>query len=289
MPGMTVLENLMLGVPKPQRFGMVDWAAVELSVAPLVKRLGIRSDLHAPVRGLSAAENWLISICRALVRKARLIVMDEPTASLSDAESERLFAIIRDLSASGVAVLYVSHRLDEILGLCDSVTVFRDGQLAASFDREALNREHLVTAIVGHANEPTLALTAPKRADKPVLTVANLRRLPSVRDISFSVHAGEVLGLGGLVGSGRTELARLIFGAERCESGTMVLDGAAYKPRSPVQAVKAGIGYVPEERRADGLLLTKSIAFNLSLANLDKVIFAPMLPLISAGARSPEV
>lgn len=286
VPGMTVLENLMLGVPKPQRFGMVDWAAVELSVAPLVKRLGIRSDLHAPVRGLSAAENWLISICRALVRKARLIVMDEPTASLSDAESERLFAIIRDLSASGVAVLYVSHRLDEILGLCDSVTVFRDGQLAASFDREALNREHLVTAIVGHANEQTLALTAPKRADKPVLTVANLRRLPSVRDISFSVHAGEVLGLGGLVGSGRTELARLIFGAERCESGTMVLDGAAYKPRSPVQAVKAGIGYVPEERRADGLLLTKSIAFNLSLANLDKVIFAPMLPLISARARS---
>jgi ribose transport system ATP-binding protein len=286
VPGMTVLENLMLGVPKPQRFGMVDWAAVELSVSTLVKRLGIRSDLHAPVRGLSAAENWLISICRALVRKARLIVMDEPTASLSDAESERLLAIIRDLSASGVAVLYVSHRLSEILGLCDVVTVLRDGQIAASFRRDELTRERLVKAIVGHDTEPPLALTTPGLADKPVLTVANLCRLPSVRDVSFSVHAGEVLGLGGLVGSGRTELARLIFGAERCESGAMVLDGAVYKPRSPVQAVKAGIGYVPEERRSDGLLLTKSIAFNLSLANLEKVIFAPMLPLISTKARS---
>ncbi|MGV8989502.1 MAG: sugar ABC transporter ATP-binding protein [Cypionkella sp.] len=286
VPGMTVLENLMLGVPKPQRFGMVDWAAVERTVAPLVKQLGIRSDLHAPVRGLSAAENWLISICRALVRKARLIVMDEPTASLSDAESERLFAIIRDLSASGVAVLYVSHRLDEILGLCDSVTVFRDGQLAASFGRADLTRDRLVKAIVGHDTEETPVLTAAVLGEKPMLSVANLRRLPAVRDISFSVHAGEVLGLGGLVGAGRTELARLIFGAEHVESGTMVLDGAAYKPRSPVQAVKAGIGYVPEERRADGLLLTKSIAFNLSLANLDKVIFAPMWPLVSGKARS---
>ena len=286
VPGMTVLENLMLGVPKPQRFGMVDWAAVELSVAPLVKRLGIRSNLYAAVRGLSAAENWLISICRALVRKARLIVMDEPTASLSDAEAERLMAIIRDLSASGVAVLYVSHRLDEILGLCDSVTVFRDGQLAATFNRSDLNRECLVTAIVGHAPEQAAILTVPTVAAKPMLSVANLSRLPSVRDVSFSVHAGEVLGLGGLVGAGRTELARLIFGADHCDSGTMMLDGAAHRPRSPVQAVKAGIGYVPEERRADGLLLTKSIAFNLSLANLDKVIFAPMLPLISTTARS---
>ena len=286
VPGMTVLENLMLGVPKPQRFGMVDWAAVEVSVAPLVRRLGIRSDLHAPVRGLSAAENWLISICRALVRKARLIVMDEPTASLSDAEAERLFAIIRDLAASGVAVLYVSHRLDEILGLCGRVTVFRDGQLAATFRRSDLNRDRLVTAIVGHAPEQTSAQTTPKLANTPMLSVANLRRQPSVRDVSFSVHPGEVLGFGGLIGAGRTELARLIFGADRCDNGTMLLDGAAYKPRSPVQAVKAGIGYVPEERRADGLLLTKTIAFNLSLANLDKVIFGPMLPLISIKARS---
>lgn len=286
VPGMTVLENLMLGVPKPKRFGMVDWASVERSVAPLVARLGIRSELHAPVRGLSAAENWLISICRALVRKARLIVMDEPTASLSDAEAERLLAIIRELSISGVAVLYVSHRLDEVLGICDSVTVFRDGHLAASLDRGDLTRDRLVTAIVGHAVEETPALTAPELAEKPMLHVTNLCRLPSVRDVSFQVRSGEVLGLGGLVGAGRTELARLIFGADRRDGGTMALDGTPYDPRSPGHAVKAGIGYVPEERRADGLLLGKSIAFNLSLANLDKVIFGPMLPFISPKARS---
>jgi ribose transport system ATP-binding protein len=263
VPGMTVLENLMLGVPKPSRLGLVDWAAVEREVAPLLARLGIKSPLHAPVRGLPAAENWLISICRALVRKARLIVMDEPTASLSDAEAARLFDIIRDLAASGVAVLYVSHRLDEVLDLCDRVTVFRDGRLAADFDRAALTRASLVAAIVGH---------------DPV-------RAPAVRDVSLSVRAGEVLGIGGLVGAGRTELARLIFGAEQAQGGTMVLDGAPHRPRSPTEAVRAGIGYVPEERRSDGLLLTKSVAFNLSLANLDKVILSAAFPIISR-ARS---
>jgi ribose transport system ATP-binding protein len=286
VPGMSVLENLMLGVPKPQRFGLVDWAAVRREVAPLVRRLGIRSDLNAPVRGLSAAENWLISICRALVRKSRLIVMDEPTASLSDAESERLFAIIRDLAASGVAVLYVSHRLDEVLDLCDRVTVFRDGSPAGAFRRAELNRELLVRSIIGHAATKTPALTAPALSGPPVLTLTNLCRAPFVRDVSLSVRSGEVLGLGGLVGSGRTELARLIFGADRAEGGTMVLGGAPYRPRLPTQAVKAGVGYVPEERRADGLLLSKSIGFNLSLANLDKVVTAPFLPLISSARRT---
>ena len=286
VPGMNVLENLMLGVPKPTRLGLVDWAAVERDVAPLVTRLGIRSDLHAPVRGLSAAENWLISICRALVRKARLIVMDEPTASLSGAEAERLFTIVRDLSASGVSVLYVSHRLDEILDLCDRVTVFRDGALAGNYARHELTRDLLVKAIVGHERTQNAATFAAVPAGAQVLTVANLRRLPFVSDVSLSVSVGEVLGLGGLVGAGRTELARLIFGADRAESGTMTLGGSPFAPHSPAQAVKAGIGYVPEERRADGLLLTKSIAFNLSLANLDKVVISPALPFISAGKRS---
>ena len=131
VPGMTVLQNIMLGVPKTTRFGLVDWRAIARDVAPIAKRVGITAPLNANVKGLSTAENWLINICRALVRKARLIVMDEPTASLSASESERLFAIIRDLSASGVAVLYVSHRLDEILDLCDRVTVFRDGRSVA--------------------------------------------------------------------------------------------------------------------------------------------------------------
>ena len=129
IPGMNVIQNIMLGLPKKTRFGMIDWRAIARDVEPIARRVGISAPLFANVKGLSTAENWLINICRALVRKARLIVMDEPTASLSTSESEKLFAIVRDLSRSGVAVLYVSHRLNEILELCGAVTVFRDGPL----------------------------------------------------------------------------------------------------------------------------------------------------------------
>lgn len=286
VPGMTVLENIMLGVPKARRFGMVNWRAVAAKVRPIADRVGITAPLDAPVRGLPTSENWLISICRALVHKARLIVMDEPTASLSAAEAERLFGIIRDLSASGVAILYVSHRLDEILDLCDNVTVFRDGELAAEIKREDLDRAGLVRAIVGAelARSPHL-----EHRDEPsgpvVLKATGLSRAPAVRGVDIELRGGEVVGLAGLVGAGRSELARLIFGADHADAGQMELEGAPFTPRSPAQAVRAGIGYVPEERRADGLLLTKSIAFNLTLANLGKVIAAPAVPLVSGRKR----
>ena len=286
VPGMTVLENIMLGVPKERKFGLVDWKTIAARVRPIAARVGIRADLNAAVRGLSTSENWLISICRALVHEARLIVMDEPTASLSAAESTRLFEIVRDLSGSGVAILYVSHRLDEITDLCDRVTVFRDGTLADRIGRDDLTRERLVHAIIGaelerqphldHRGEPMGA---------PMLVLRGLARAPVVKGVDLELRRGEVLGLGGLVGAGRTELARLIFGADRPDAGAMDLDGGHYRPRSPGHALKAGVGYVPEERRADGLLLTKSISFNLTMANLNKVILAPGLPIVSSRKR----
>lgn len=289
IPGMTVLQNIMLGIPKRSRFGLVDWRAIARDVAPIADRVGITAPLDASVKGLSTAENWLINICRALVRKARLIVMDEPTASLSASESERLFAIVRDLSASGVSVLYVSHRLTEILDLCHRVTVFRDGRLVQEFDRCNLTRQRLVEAIVGgkSAKEPPIRRSAVGR--KVALRVENLARLPRVRGVSFDLHEGEVLGLGGLVGAGRTELVRLIYGADRPDTGTMALDGAPFAPRTPHAAVKAGLGLVPEERRAEGLILTKSVSFNVSLANLKRIILSPALPLISHRAQSSLV
>ena len=149
VPGMTVLENIMLGVPKKTHFGVVDWRAIAKDVAPIAARVGVRAPLDADAKGLSTAENWLISITRALVLKARLIVMDEPTAALSAAEAERLFSIIRDLRRSGVAVLYVSHRLDEILELCKRVTVFRDGRSVAELAGADMTRQAIVEAIVG--------------------------------------------------------------------------------------------------------------------------------------------
>lgn len=286
VPSMTVLQNIMLGTPKKTRFGLVDWVAIARDVAPLVKRLGIRARLDAKVRSLSTAESWMVSICRALVHKARLIVMDEPTASLSVGESERLFEIIQDLSRSGVAVLYVSHRLDEILRLCDRVTVFRDGESIANFDRAQLSHAVLVEAIVGHSAALESPIERRKSAGSPILTVSNLVRLPRVNDVSFSLFRGEVLGIGGLVGAGRSELVRLIYGVDRIDAGTITLDGRNFAPRRPTDAYHAGIGLVPEERRAEGLLLHKSVAFNLSLANLRSLTLSPFLPIVSPARRN---
>ena len=286
VPGMSVLQNIMLGIPKRSRLGMVDWRTISRDVEPIARRVGVTAPLNANVKGLSTAENWLINICRALVRNARLIVMDEPTASLSESEAERLFAIVRDLSASGVSVLYVSHRLDEILSLCNRVTVFRDGQSTALLENKDITRQNLVEAIVGGKAPEEKPFERVVGGRKSVLHVENLTRTPRVNGVSFDLHEGEVLGLGGLVGAGRTELVRLIYGADRAESGVMTLDGKPFAPSAPHAAVKAGLGLVPEERRAEALLLTKSVAFNLSLANLKSIIFSPAMPLISGRART---
>lgn len=284
VPGMTVLENIMLGLPKKTRFGMVNWKAIAREIEPVARRVGITAPLNAEVKDLSTAENWLINICRALIRKARLIVMDEPTASLSAAESEKLFRIIEDLRDSGVAILYVSHRLDEILRLCHRVTVFRDGNSVDVIEKRELTRSRLVHAIVGGAVEHLSHDKSAVQRDV-ALSVKGLTRLPKVNDVSLDLHAGEVLGIGGLVGAGRSELVRLIYGADRPDGGTMVLNGKAFAPKSPAQAVKSGMGLVPEERRAEGLLLTKSVAFNLQLSNLLNIVRSPALPLVDYRKR----
>jgi ribose transport system ATP-binding protein len=285
VPGMTVLENIMLGLPKKTRFGVVDWPAIAREIAPVAERVGVRAPLGANVKGLSTAENWLINITRALVRKSRLIVMDEPTAALSPAESERLFAIIRDLRRSGVSVLYVSHRLDEILELCQRVTVFRDGRSVAELDGAALTRQGLVEAIVGGAVEALEKVAVTAALGDIALSARGLGRAPKVVDVSFDLRKGEVLGLGGLVGAGRSELARLLFGADRPDRGGMILNGLPYAPKSPAAAVRAGLGLVPEERRAEGLILSKSLAFNVSLANLNAIVVGAIAPLISRRRR----
>ncbi len=279
---MTVMENIMLGLPKKTRFGLVDWKAIAAEIAPIADRVGLKAPLTAKAKSLSTAEIWLINICRALVRKARLIVMDEPTASLSASEAERLFSIIEDLSRSGVAILYVSHRLDEILRLCGRVTVFRDGSGVAEIEGDDLTRASLVNAIVGgevHQIPPDKRINHDKGT--VALKVRGLTRLPRVKGVDFDLHDGEVLGIGGLVGAGRTELARLIYGVDGVDAGTMELKGRQFAPRSPSDAVKAGLGLVPEERRSEALLLTKSVAFNMQLSNLARIVQNPVFPLIN--------
>ena len=285
VPGMTVIENIMLGMPKKTRFGVVDWGAIAKDVGPIAARVGVAAPLDANAKGLSTAENWLINIARALVLKARLIVMDEPTAALSAAEAERLFSIIHDLRRSGVAVLYVSHRLDEILELCQRVTVFRDGRSVAELAAPDLTRPAMVEAIVGGAVETPVIRANARSVSERVLSVRDLARAPKVKGVSFDLRKGEVLGLGGLVGAGRTELARLLFGVDRPQTGSMTLEGKPYAPRSPADGVKSGVGFVPEERRVEGLILSKSLAFNVGLANLQSIIFHQALPFISGSRR----
>ena len=285
VPGMTVVQNIVLGLPKRSRFGLVDWRAIARDVAPVARRVGITAPLFSAAKGLPAAENWLIDICRALVRKARLIVMDEPTALLSASESERLFAIVEDLARSGIAVLYVSHRLEEVVRLCRRVTAFRDGRSVAEIGRARLTRPALVEAIVGRNVERLAKTPTSNRSRGVVLSVRALVRQPRVRGVSFDLHRGEVLGIGGLVGAGRTELLRLIYGADKTDAGTVALDGKPFAPRSPAQAVKAGLGLVPEKRRADGLVVGRSVAFNLQLSNLARIVRSPVLPLVDRRRR----
>ena len=206
VPKFTGRQNMTLGLWPTRGPGLVDWAGMRTLTDDVAPRLDISFSLDVAVEKLSVAERWLVSIGRALVRRARLIVMDEPTASLSADEAERLFRIIRELAASGVALLYVSHRLDEIISLCDRVTVFKDGRSVASVERATMSKAELIRAIVG--GDTVAAAEAPagrgERAGS-ILEVRHLRRLPAVRDLSLEVHAGEVLGLAGLVGAGRTE------------------------------------------------------------------------------------
>ncbi len=285
VPSMTVVQNIMLGLPKRSRFGLIDWRAIARDVAPVARRIGITAPLLTDVKRLSTAENWLISICRALIRKARLIVMDEPTASLSAGESEKLFTIVEDLAHSGVAVLYVSHRLDEIMRLCHRVTAFRDGRSVAEIGRSKLMRPALVEAIVGRNVERFAKTPASSRSRDVALSVRGLVRQPRVKGVSFDLRRGEVLGIGGLVGAGRTELVRLVYGADKADAGMMSLGGSPFAPRSPAQAARAGLGLVPEERRAEGLVLSKSVAFNLHLSDLARIVRGPLLPLLDSRRR----
>lgn len=282
VPKFSPVQNIMLGLPKSKRLGIfLDEGAMRRRVEAAVARLGLMFPLNEPVERRTVAERWLISIARALVTDARLIAMDEPTASLSEREAQRLFRVIRKLADDGVAVLYVSHRLNEILELCDRVSVFKEGQVVSRLARHDLSKDLLVQAIVGRDVE-ALHLRRGLRTvgGKPILEARNLRRLPAVRDASIAVHEAEVLGIAGLVGSGRTELIRLLFGADRPTAGALLLDGKPVRFHSPADAIRRGIALVPEERRSQGLVLQKSVLFNINIASFRSARLSRLAPFI---------
>lgn len=281
VPKFTVLQNLSLGLVKPSRFGMVNWAPIRLKARPVADRLRFAFSLDVQTDTLSVANRWLVLIARALIQDAKLLAMDEPTASLSADEVNRLFEIIRDLRAGGTSIIYVSHRLEEIQEICDRVSIFRDGHHTMTLDRTTMTRQALVEGIIGGSMPEPSETAARHITEKPRLVLRNMVRLPSVRGVSLAVAPGEVVGLAGLVGAGRTELARLVFGADRPDSGEIILDGKPVHPKTPSDASKLGIALVPEERRQHGLFLQQSVSFNVNLASLSEMRPIRALPFLS--------
>ena len=286
VPRFSVAQNLLLGLPTRGRWGIGGTGGTRRQAEQVATRMRFPFDLDRPVEELSTADQWMVSIGRALVRQARVIAMDEPTASLSEAEVERLFGIVEDLAADGIGILYVSHRLDEILRVCDEVTVFRNGRSIDHLDRGRLSRERLIVGITGVPSQAApadvqAASDEPAGEKRPALLELERVTTKSVHDVTFTVHRGEVVGLAGLVGSGRTEVARAVFGIDRVLAGRLRVGGKDVHFRSPRDAVAAGVGLVPEERRSQALLLKSPVFVNINLANLRAFRLVRALPLLS--------
>jgi simple sugar transport system ATP-binding protein/ribose transport system ATP-binding protein len=277
VPERSVIENIFLGAENRQ-FGVVDRRALRERYARLNEETHFELRPGAIVGSLRLADRQKVEILRALVRGARMIVMDEPTAALGRDEAERLFETIRGLRARGATIVYVSHFLREVLDLVDTVTVLRDGRLVRTATSADETPERLVTAMIGRAVDLTFPAKAFPAADAPVaLAVSNLSCAAGVTDVSFAVRSGEIVGLAGLVGSGRSELARAIVGADRCDSGTVHVGGAPIKARSPRDAIARGLVMVPEDRKGQGLLMLRSVLENITLPYLSEISAAGVI------------
>jgi rhamnose transport system ATP-binding protein len=280
-PDLTVAENIYMG-RQPLRSGRrIDRRAMRAEVSALFGRLGVRMDPDRICRGLSIADQQLVEIAKALSLEARIIVMDEPTAALSAVEVSRLFTIVSTLRAAGSAVLFISHRLEEVFELCQRVTVMRDGRKVLGRELAGLTPDDLVRAMVGRDLSARLSGGGGK-AGEPVLQVERLTREGVFIDISLTVRAGEVVALAGLVGAGRSEVARAIFGIDRYDAGTVSIRGRALRKASPTSAMAAGLGFVPEDRRQQGLVMDMSIQENVALASLSRIGRAG---LVTAGSE----
>jgi inositol transport system ATP-binding protein len=272
-PELSVAENMYLG-REPKRLGLIDWGRLRADAQKLLEELGLPLGPDASVSRLTVAEQQMVEIAKAMTLNARLIIMDEPTAALSSREVDRLHAIIADLKARGVSVIYVSHRLAEVKAMCDRYTVMRDGRWVASGDVAEVEVSDMIRLMVGrHVEFVRRARSGPPgpvvlKVDTVTPKRPRLAAPGYLKDVSLEVRAGEIVGLAGLVGAGRTDLARLIFGADAIANGTIRLDDKPLKLKSPRDAIRAGVMMVPEDRKQQGCFLDHSIRRNLSLPSL---------------------
>jgi ribose transport system ATP-binding protein len=274
-PNLSAAENIFLG-RAPRRWGMVDRRAMEARAAELFSWLGVDIDPGEEVSRLTVGYQQIVEIAKAVSRRARLLIMDEPSAPLTSAETDRMLDMARTLRDRGCTIVYISHRLDEIFSLCDRVTVLRDGGKIATLPVGETDVPHLVSLMVGREMRETFPPRERRVADEVVLEARNLKG-NGVKGVSFRARRGEILGFGGLVGSGRTETAQLLFGARRPDSGEIVLDGRPVDFGGAGDAVDAGVALVPEDRKREGLLLNSSVEENVSLAVLPRISRGPVV------------
>ena len=270
-PDLSVAENIALAAEAGHPWRKINWNHRNRHAAKLLERVGARIRPQTAVRSLSMPEQQLVEIAKALDADARVVIMDEPTASLGDRDAENLARIVNELKTADVGVIYISHRFEEIFQLADRVTVLRDGNSVGTRLAKDLNSQELIRLMVGRE----LSTIFPRRSNdigEPVLEVKQLScRSRGVKDVSLSIHRGEVLGMAGLVGSGRTQFAETLFGLSPADTGSIYLDGKPFSIHSPEEALSLGLAYVPEDRRRHGVIMDMPIAQNTTLASLPAV------------------
>ncbi len=297
MPNLTVMENVFVG-REPDQFGFVRRREMAAQTRALLDQLGVRLRVDAVVRDLSVADQQMVEIAKALSTNARLVIMDEPTSALSETEVITLLGIIRQLKARGLGIIFISHRLDEVFEICDRVTVLRDGQNAGEGLIKDVTTDWVVRMMVGRELGDLFQKEAAAVAvdAAPALEVRGLSRTGSMRDasaivledVNLTVRSGEIVGLAGLVGSGRTEVVRAVFGADPFDRGEILIDGKTVQVRSPQDAIRHGIGLVPEDRKTQALVLDLTVRENITLASLGRLVRYGFVRLRSERHRAME-
>ena len=267
-PELTVAENIALGVEREGIWRRVDWKERRSRASKLLAEVGARIDVDAEAGELTMPEQQLVEIARAIGAKSRVVIMDEPTASLSKEDTENLYRVMAKLREQGVGIVYITHRLDELPVIADRVTVLRDGQVVGTYDMADTNRQELIRLMVGRELSAIFPKRQVERGDIALELRGIGKRASGLRNIDLSVHRGEIVGLAGLVGAGRTELARIIFGLDHADSGEVRVHGNAVRILTPAQAISYGIAYLPEDRRRQGVILEMPVSANVTLASL---------------------
>lgn len=268
VPAMSVAENIFLGEELTRGFfSLIDKGEMENKAKQIFQEMNVNINPQCLLKDLSTAQQQMVEIAKALIKKTKIIIMDEPTSSITDKDTQELFLIIRKLKEQGNAIIYISHRLQELGEIVDRVTVMRDGKYVATVNIEDVTIDDLINMMVGRTLE-NIDKPVERELGEVILQVENLSNGATVENASFTLRQGEILGFAGLVGAGRTELMRVLFGADKIKSGQISLKGQAVKIKSPVEAVKKGIGYLSEDRKREGLVLLMGIDENITLANL---------------------